>query len=64
MRLLEEEAAATKSSSIMMAINKGRFFYYWLALAHCFLVLCLGDDAVLKAIDICREKLADDPHFP
>jgi tetratricopeptide (TPR) repeat protein len=26
---------------------------------------CLsGDDAVLEAIDICRKKLEDDPHFP
>ena len=32
----------------------------------CFVVVvCLGgDDAVSKAIEICREKLKDDPHFP
>ena len=31
----------------------------------CFIAPCLGgDDAVLEAIDICREKLKDDPHFP
>ena len=34
-------------------------------LVCCFIVTCFGgDDAVFKAIEICREKLQDDPHFP
>eukprot|EP00986_Skeletonema_menzelii_P013897 scaffold8602_cov144-Skeletonema_menzelii.AAC.5 len=39
--------------------------YDVLLLVCCYIAVCLGgDDAVFKAIEICREKLEGDPHFP
>jgi predicted TPR repeat methyltransferase len=60
-------AASSMTSVRRTMVNmasKSLLLYY--VLACCFIVSCLGGDdaAVLEAIDICREKLEDDPHFP
>jgi len=48
----------------MMANNQRSLLYYVL-LVCCFIAVCFcDDDDVFKAIEICKDKLKDDPHFP
>jgi len=48
-----------------MMENNQRSLLYYVLLVCCFTAVCFGDDDdVFKAIEICKDKLKDDPHFP